>query len=610
MWKSYPLDGPTIVFVLAIGLSTIFSSPNKIQALLNPHFGLISILSLTIFYFYLSRLNNLPSIIYHLSSKSSIILSVTTIFFFFQPFKNINLPISLQFLKNSAFSPLGSQLDLVIFLGFMLLPLLSVIRHPSFSKIHDLRSRIYHLSSIILPFLAFLVTLYSILKNNSVVLPPLSVSWYANLEILKNIQTAVFGVGVDNFSSVFTRVKDFSYNQTSLWQIPSFNVSANVPFHIFAVTGILGLLTFSFLIFKIFYLVFPYFFTKSGLNKFESDPKITWSHLISVLYIFLCLLFLPMSLPVLFLFFVIISIISNNVDNEQISGKKLELDEMPILYVGLTIISLVILGISIYFIGRSYAAEYYFKKSLNGLVTNDAKKVYDNMRQARILNPYEEKYVLSFSQVNFLIASQLAKKGKQTTEADKQTIAQAVQAAISEAKEAIRLNPGRAQYYDNLASIYSNIISMAQGADVWTISSYQRAIILDPSNPTYRLNLGGVYYLLGKYTEAINFFGQAVELKPNWPNAYYNLAWAYYQSKSFDKATNAMQNAIKFIDKKTSAADWDKANKDLMDFKNKLEIPQDMTNASSSGALNLPEKPVGELDPKLELPKDASPEAK
>ena len=48
----------------------------------------------------------------------SIILSLITIIFFFQPFKNISLPQNLIFLKNPGFTPLGNQLDLAIFLGF------------------------------------------------------------------------------------------------------------------------------------------------------------------------------------------------------------------------------------------------------------------------------------------------------------------------------------------------------------------------------------------------------------------------------------------------------------------------------------------------------------
>ena len=94
-----------------------------------------------------------------------------------------------------------------------------------------------------------------------------------------------------------------------------------------------------------------------------------------------------------------------------------------------------------------------------------------------------------------MIANNLAQKDpKKITEQDRQTITQAIQASISEGKAVISLNPQRADGWQNLASIYLNIINAAQGADVWTISAYQRAILADPQNPTYRVGLGGVYY--------------------------------------------------------------------------------------------------------------------
>ena len=130
------------------------------------------------------------------------------------------------------------------------------------------------------------------------------------------------------------------------------------------------------------------------------------------------------------------------------------------------------------------------------------------------------------------------------TQQDKQIIAQSIQASIAEAKAAITLNPQKASHWENLAGIYRGIIKTAEDADAWTISSYQRAISLDPRNPSYRLSLGGVHYSLGNYESAISFFEQAVNLKPDWSNAYYNLAWAAYNVKDYTKAIKAMEKVV------------------------------------------------------------------
>ena len=144
---------------------------------------------------------------------------------------------------------------------------------------------------------------------------------------------------------------------------------------------------------------------------------------------------------------------------------------------------------------------------------------------------------------------------------------------------------------------------------MWTVSSYQRAIILDPQNPIYRLNLGGAYYNFKNYPEAIRLFEQAVALKPDWANAYYNLAWANFQNGSYDRAIQSMNNVLKLVDKNKSPDDYKKVLSELEEFKKKLPKEGDQTS-STPGELRLPEKPQPELSPKVELPRNASPEAR
>ncbi len=200
------------------------------------------------------------------------------------------------------------------------------------------------------------------------------------------------------------------------------------------------------------------------------------------------------------------------------------------------------------------------------------------------------------------------KKPSQLSEQDRQNISQAIQAAIAEGKAAISLNPQKAQNWENLAQIYRNIINTAQGADVWTISSYQRAIVADPQNPVYRLNLGGVYYSLGNFEEASKIFEQAVILKPDWPNAYYNLAWANFQKQKYQEAVSAMENVIRLLDPKKDKNDYEKAKKELEEFKKKL--PQEEKQATEEGKtqpkLTLP-SPIPTTTPQIQLPKEASP---
>lgn len=223
-----------------------------------------------------------------------------------------------------------------------------------------------------------------------------------------------------------------------------------------------------------------------------------------------------------------------------------------------------------YFLGRSYIAEYYFKKSIDALVKNDAKGLYDNQRLAIKSNPYIERFRINFSQTNLLIANNLSKKSQKPSPEDQEKIARLVQAAIAESKAVVTLNPQKASNWENMANVYKTILKTAKGADSWAISSYQRTINLDPQNPQYRLGLGGVYYSLDNFAEAIRQFEQAEVLKPGWPNAYFNLAWAYYKKGDSKKALKNMQTVISLLDPQKDKADIDRAKKDLEQFRGSL----------------------------------------
>jgi len=616
-WEKRPFDNFILLFLTIIAISIVFSSPNKIQALLNPNFGLVMMISLAILYFYLSRIVRFdhrvePNKGGHGSPPLQIIstiLSLITIIFFFQPFKNVSLPQSLAFLKNPAFTPIGSQLDLAILLGFLLIiNIINIFKKGLINQTTTKKYLILNTCYLTLNLLALFLTAYSLLKPGTglinqaptLILPPFRLSWFAALEILKNPQTALIGIGPDNFSTVFARVKDFTYNQSPLWQFNSFIVSHSTILQIFTETGIFGLLAFGLLIFSVF---------KQTLKGGHGSPPLQIICLF--LYLLICLFIFPSSLIVWFLFFVTLGLIPTTLTN---STDSTDLTNLLPIYFGTVVVSFLLIAGVGYFLGRSYASEYYFKKSFEGVVNNNIKQVYENQRQAIILNPYIERFRGNFAQTNLFIANNLAQKDpKKITEQDLQNITQAIQAAIAEGKALVSLNPQKADGWQNLASIYFNIINAAQGADVWTISSYQRAILADPQNPIYRVGLGGVYYSLNKYDDAAKFFEQAISLKPDWPNASYNYAWANFQKGNYPQAANAMQNVLNLLDPKLNKVDYEKVQKDLTDFKKMLTKEEKETSKSAEtapGTLNLPTPPTTKISPKLELPKEASPEAK
>ena len=136
----------------------------------------------------------------------------------------------------------------------------------------------------------------------------------------------------------------------------------------------------------------------------------------------------------------------------------------------------------------------------------------------------------------------------------------------------------------------------------------------DPVNPLLRLNLGGVYYLLGRYDQATQFFLQATNLKPDWANAYYNLAWSHFQNKKYAEAVLQMQNVLALVEK--TNPDYERAQKELVDFKKSLsKAEKDATTESKlkesnqQEPLDLPAQPEPVITPKLQLAPDSGPQS-
>jgi tetratricopeptide (TPR) repeat protein len=601
-WKRSSFDNVVLLFLFSNLITLVLMVTNKVDSLLYSTTGLAMITFLSIFYFIISNFlqHKERKGLLNILNLSNIILSVLAIVFFFNPLKNVNVPTSLQFLKMSTFTPVGSQLDLMIYVGFFTVlligNLLSRSTHSGEKK--PLSKEAFNLVSIFLSVIALSLTGYSLFKAGFS-LPPFSVTWYSAIETLKYPLTMFFGVGAGNFVNVFTQVKPIAYNQSTYWSV-NFNQGSSFVLQLWTELGLLGLFAFASMLYMIF---------KKAYRNFKVDKAEKGMYFVSI-YLILVFLFLPVSIAAIFLLFIMLT---------QFTEDELDVDFhfdtariLPI-YFACVILAVAFIGSTGFFLSKAYLAEYYYKKSFDAYVTNKVSDLYENQRLAVITNEYSEKYRLAFSQANLLVANQLAsKKPADLTDADRQTITQAIQSAITEAKAAAAIDPGKASNWENLAVIYRNILNVAQGADAWTISAYQRAIIADPNNPALRLNLGGVYFSLKNYDEAINLFTQSINLKPDWPNAHYNLAHAFFLKLEYQKAASEMQNTLTLLDPKSE--DFKKAQQELDEFKKMIPAAAEGANSGEQKIvpkeLSLPTQSQATVSPKIQLPPTASPDAK
>lgn len=591
------IDTSVLLLIVVVTTSTIVSSPNKIAALFSIPFGLFPMITLATLYCIIKNTPRSDWTVFkpgELLSIGAIAAGVVAIAFYANPFGSPTLAPSIAFLKTPLFNTVGSVIDTTLFFGFFVAMAIANIinRHKKNAPILIAGG----LGTIIV-----LSNIFYIVKTNQLRLPPVSQSWLAAVETLKHPQTALFGVGIDNFAGQFTLVKNTAYNSSNLWNV-NFALSRSTLLHVWTETGLLGLAGILLLVIITGRTVFRL------LSSGDSHAK---AFSITGIYLLFTFVFFPPSFPLFFLLCAYLGTLASRGKHREL---HFDFHKMLFPYIVIIFVCALILPMSAYAVARMYSSEIYFKKSLNALNTGDVAPIYQYLQKAIIINPYEEKYRLTFSQLNLLIANNIAvSKAQNLSEQDRQNITQTIQDAIREAKAAVALNPDHAANWENLAVIYQNLLNVAQGADAWAISAYQKAILLDPVNPQLRLSLGGVYFSLKQFPNAATFFAQAVSLKPDWANARYNLAWAFFQNKEYDKAILVMKNVLTLVEK--GSGDFVKVEGDIQVFEEakaassqaQVAPVESAPVASSSAALALPEKPQAVVSPKIALPTETVP---
>ena len=367
-------------------------------------------------------------------------------------------------------------------------------------------------------FLSSLGSMSKTTTNTTQRAAPLNLSLNTAVKSLSTPSGFIFGSGTNNFSTVFTLVKDGTYNASANWAVNSYDTAHSAIFQIATESGILGILT------LIWLLIFAFTLDRNRAS------------LILLGYMTIALLAVPTSLMLLFLLYCTLGITASN--SSKNSKQSLHISGTKSLLLASFVSTSVLIALLLLFVFAlipTYRAELAMRSSVDAIAIGDLGKLYTHQYRAVVLNPHIERYRLNFSQTNLFVAKQLTKQIKP----NQALITSSVQQAISEAQAAIALNPKKASNWENLGIIYKNVLGV-KGAEQWAIAAFQRAIVLDPQNVSYRLELGGIFYTLKQYDSAVKTFQEAVLLKPDLPNSHYNLAHAYYQNQNSQDAVRVM----------------------------------------------------------------------
>ena len=326
--------------------------------------------------------------------------------------------------------------------------------------------------------------------------------------------------------------KPASYNaDQALWAFTFFR-SSSFALELLATTGILGIVVFAFLIFRIF----------REKNYF-----------LPLMIAVIAAIFLPFSFTMVALFFILLAlfaIVCMHNDPKRFGEAEFGLvalrrgllggsndhtaaqEHRPsraiskILPSIFLLVVVAILAVPLYFVTRFAMSDLLFQQSLVAESQNNGLATYQLQTAAINMFPYRDIYYRAFAQTNLALANALAlnqPKGQKPSAQTQKDILTLIQQSINAGRAAITISPATSFNWNNLSSIYRSLIGFGQNADQFTILTLNQAIGLDQNNPQQYIDLGGVYYQLGRYDDAIREFQIAIQLKQDYANAYYNL---------------------------------------------------------------------------------------
>ncbi len=562
---------PVIIFALSAVLSTVVGSVNKVESLVYGT-GLAAIIALTLVYFLTTNLIHKKEAVIYPLIASAVTLSLLFIIQFLGLSQKV---FPFEFLKNNFFTPIGALLNLPLFLIIILPLIVSRALKPKISSI------MLWIAAVVVGAGA-LLSIVTLIRDVKPPILPFTTAWSIAVDNLRSPKNAIFGVGPGNYTNAFTHSKPIEFNQSPLWNI-RFNNSSSFVLQLVSEFGILGLFAFLLIIWKA---------VRQKKEALKSGLFISLSLSFIVYFI------LPASLPLLFLTFVLLGLYSQQTESTHVS-------EPGSLFPRFLLGASIIMVIGIYWFSLRYAqGEFYFRKSIIALSQNKGVEAYNNQNKAIKFNPLLGNYRTIYSQTNLALAAAITRKGN-LSDQDREDVTTLIQQAIRDAKVAASLNPQKAENWENLAVIYQNLINASQEAGTWAVDSYNQAIRLDPLNPLLRFSLGGVFYSLKNYDEAINQYGAAITLKPDWANAHYNLSYTYRDKGDFQRAFSEMQNTLALVNPNSN--DFNKATAELEELRRKLPVPQTTKESGSPETLTAPLPSTVDVKPQIDLNESEGP---
>lgn len=380
----------------------------------------------------------------------------------------------------------------------------------------------------------------------------------ASLAIARNslmaTLTALFGYGPNSYAQAFNLLKPAWLNTSSVWQY-SFESATIFPLTLVVSGGLLALISWIFFTARSVRLLSDKKEQKAPALKYFIFVAIVWQVISPLNVMMLALLAIALS------FWLAANIESFKIKKFSFNNIFDPFNLQPnnkanrYTFTAISIVSLLAVIFLAYQIGLNYAAHVAAYQATQAASKEDFNLVFAKQEQSRNLAIFSADWRRIYASSALELAVALSNK-TDITPVEQEQVMGLVNLAITEAREAIKLEPNSYQNWLVLANIYLQLVDVTEDARQLAFQALSQATDTNPNDPFMRIYLGQFYMGLEQWEPASNFFLQAVERKPDLEVAYYYLAQAYVQNQQILEAETALQQALLLIDKEANLEDY------------------------------------------------------
>lgn len=628
--RTTPFDLPVFLFFASIILSTLFAV-NRYDALISAVPLLFAVL---LYFVMINVIRGEKGILF---TVATLVLGTTlaNILSLLSFFKIYVLPFA--YAKTQTFSTFGSLFDQAIFTA-LVLPIAGYLAWPVLRPILSNRKdradifgsksktsvlNLFFTVTFALLIVGLIISAYMLVTLQKPMILPFTTGFQTAFAAISQdagryLQGFLFGSGYGTYLTDFTRFKQAAFNTNAdLWSFTFFRSSSFV-LELLATTGVAGLASFLFLVVRVlreksFFLPLVLAIIAAFILPFSFTIQALF-FIILGFFAALRALHAPSRFSDLEFYFVALKhgLILAQPEGERAPHDRVNTRYGHILPFALTFVVILLIGAVEFFVVQYAVANATFQRSYAAIAKNDARTALVTQASAIQRFPYEDLYHLEFSQLNLRIANALASstpKGASPSAEVQQGIVESIQRSINSGRSAVTIAPQSALNWNNLSSIYRSLIGFGDRAEEFAILTNQQAVQLDPSNPQQYIALGGIYYQLGMWDDAIRQFQVATNLKGDYANAYYNLGHALENKGDLQNALRAYQAVAQLVadnkeNSKAIKAEIDALQKKIASGQTNQQANNQTgdQNAQDNLSVDQPNAQLPERDDKVEVP--------